>query len=40
MMFYGTGKDCGVPEAQPHMQFQILHGTLFGDLIKVYCDEG
>ncbi|XP_013865018.1 complement decay-accelerating factor isoform X4 [Austrofundulus limnaeus] len=33
-------KDCGVPEEQKNMKFHIFHGTLYGDMIKVTCDEG
>ncbi|XP_051804582.1 complement decay-accelerating factor isoform X2 [Acanthochromis polyacanthus] len=33
-------KDCGPPETQPNMRFNISAGTLFGALIKATCDEG
>ncbi|KAM7401741.1 hypothetical protein PAMP_017035 [Pampus punctatissimus] len=33
-------KDCGRPKDQPNMIFNIKDGTLFGDEIKVTCDEG
>ncbi|XP_037535701.1 complement decay-accelerating factor [Nematolebias whitei] len=33
-------RNCGVPKSQPNMQFHIPNGTLFGDVIQVFCDEG
>ncbi|KAM4741232.1 complement factor H [Anableps anableps] len=33
-------KDCGPPQAEPHMYFDIREGTLFGSVVKVMCDEG
>ncbi|XP_042365010.1 complement decay-accelerating factor, GPI-anchored isoform X2 [Plectropomus leopardus] len=33
-------KDCGRPNPQPHMSFNISAGTLFGDSIKVICAKG
>ncbi|XP_007547027.1 complement factor H isoform X3 [Poecilia formosa] len=33
-------KDCGLPKAEPHMEFNISQGTLFGSVVKVTCEEG
>ncbi|RVE72909.1 hypothetical protein OJAV_G00044740 [Oryzias javanicus] len=33
-------KDCGVPNPQPHMEFDLSQGTLFGATIRVLCDKG
>ncbi|XP_067360622.1 complement receptor type 1 isoform X5 [Channa argus] len=33
-------KDCGQPEPQPNMRFDISAGTLFGDVIEAICDKG
>ncbi|XP_043978112.1 sushi, von Willebrand factor type A, EGF and pentraxin domain-containing protein 1-like isoform X2 [Gambusia affinis] len=33
-------KDCGLPEAQPHMIFNTSQGTMFGALVKITCEEG
>ncbi|XP_043978115.1 complement decay-accelerating factor-like isoform X2 [Gambusia affinis] len=33
-------KDCGLPKAEPHMEFDISQGTLFGSVAKVTCKEG
>ncbi|XP_008319143.1 complement factor H isoform X2 [Cynoglossus semilaevis] len=33
-------KDCGLPQPQPHMRFNTSEGTLFGNHLKVTCDEG
>ncbi|XP_023180431.1 complement receptor type 1-like [Xiphophorus maculatus] len=33
-------KDCGLPEAEPHMLFNTSEGTLFGAMVKVTCEEG
>ncbi|XP_035857848.1 complement decay-accelerating factor isoform X3 [Sander lucioperca] len=33
-------KDCGLPQPQPNMSFNISAGTLYGDTIKVVCDKG
>ncbi|XP_008407276.1 complement decay-accelerating factor isoform X3 [Poecilia reticulata] len=33
-------KDCGFPKAEPHMEFNISQGTLFGSVVTVTCEEG
>ncbi|XP_023120687.1 complement decay-accelerating factor isoform X2 [Amphiprion ocellaris] len=33
-------KDCGPPQPQPNMSFNISAGTLFGAVIKAICDKG
>ncbi|XP_070848579.1 complement decay-accelerating factor isoform X2 [Chaetodon trifascialis] len=33
-------KDCGPPKPQPNMSFNTSGGTLFGDMITVFCDKG
>ncbi|KAK2861765.1 hypothetical protein Q5P01_001298 [Channa striata] len=33
-------KDCGLPEPEPNLSFDISGGTLFGDTIKAICDRG
>uniref|UniRef100_A0A3B5MC31 Sushi domain-containing protein n=1 Tax=Xiphophorus couchianus TaxID=32473 RepID=A0A3B5MC31_9TELE len=33
-------KECGLPEAQPHMLFDTSEGTLFGAMVKITCEEG
>uniref|UniRef100_A0A3B3Y5F7 Sushi domain-containing protein n=1 Tax=Poecilia mexicana TaxID=48701 RepID=A0A3B3Y5F7_9TELE len=38
--FYIKEKDCGLPKAEPHMEFNISQGTLFGSVVKVTCEEG
>ncbi|KAM9758843.1 complement factor H isoform 2-T3 [Menidia menidia] len=32
--------DCGLPLPQPHMNYNISEGTLFGAKVKVTCDKG
>ncbi|XP_010733960.3 complement decay-accelerating factor isoform X2 [Larimichthys crocea] len=32
--------DCGHPKPQPNMSFNTSGGTLFGAVIKVFCDKG
>ncbi|KAF3690189.1 Complement decay-accelerating factor Precursor [Channa argus] len=33
-------KDCGQPEPQPNMRFDISAGTLFAAQIRAICDKG
>ncbi|KAF6731800.1 Complement factor H [Oryzias melastigma] len=33
-------KDCGPPDPQPHMTFDLSQGTLFGATIRAFCDKG
>ncbi|XP_076600887.1 zona pellucida sperm-binding protein 3 receptor isoform X2 [Chaetodon auriga] len=33
-------KNCGLPKRQPNMSFNTSGGTLFGDVITVFCDKG
>uniref|UniRef100_A0AAQ4S8U7 Sushi domain-containing protein n=1 Tax=Gasterosteus aculeatus aculeatus TaxID=481459 RepID=A0AAQ4S8U7_GASAC len=33
-------KDCGFPESRPNMLFDLSTGTLFGNVIRVFCDKG